>query len=69
MWTMVSSIDYGAVKRRLARVAVAATVVLGTCTHVAMALYPQPEAETADASTTAPHSSNTGLPAAEIDRL
>jgi hypothetical protein len=65
---MVSSINYGAVKRRLARVAVAATVVLGTCTHVAMALYPEPEAATA-ASTTAPHSSNTALPAAALDRL
>ena len=42
MWTLVSSINFRAARRRAARPFVAATVLLGTCTHVAMALLPQP---------------------------
>ena len=42
MWTLISSINFRATKRRVARPVVTATVVLGTLTQVALALLPQP---------------------------
>ena len=42
MWTLITSIDFQAAKERAARAAVTATVLIGTGTQVAMALYPAP---------------------------
>ena len=68
MWTMVTSIDYRGMKRRLARTVVASTVVLGTWTHVAMALYPPPEPATADTAAIDSHPRSTQLPV-KADRI
>ncbi len=42
MWTLISGIDFRAAKRKAARFIVGATVLLGTGTHLAMALFPEP---------------------------
>jgi hypothetical protein len=50
MWTLITGIDFQVAKRRAARAVVTATVLLGTGTQVAMALYPTPAAASTDAA-------------------
>jgi hypothetical protein len=50
MWTLITSIDFRAAKRRAAKAVVTATVLVGTGTQVAMALYPAPAAASREPS-------------------
>ncbi len=50
MWTLITSINFRAAKRRAAKAVVTATVLIGTGTQVAMALYPAPAAASPEPS-------------------
>ena len=62
MWTLISSIDLRSTRQRLTRFVVAAAVVVGTGTQLAMAFLPQPPAGTTGVHFTAHDSQNDAPP-------
>ena len=73
MWTLITGIDFQVAKRRAARAVVTATVLLGTGTQVAMALYPAPaaaatEAAAVDTAVDTADTTATNAPAATIEQ-
>ena len=42
MWTLISTVNFRATRRRVSRVLVGAVVVVGTITQVAVAIMPNP---------------------------
>jgi hypothetical protein len=71
MWTLITGIDFQAAKRRAARAVVTATVLLGTGTQLAMALYPAPAAASTEAAAVevpgTTDTTATNPPAAELE--
>ena len=68
MWTLITSIDFRAAKRRAAKAVVTATVVIGTGTQVAMALYPAPAAASPEAALVSTNEvSVTAAPAVNVE--